>query len=362
MAVIQKVEVFQNPLELKKPFVISLEKFTHANNLVVVIHDNEGRIGYGECSPFPTINGETMKAGYTIASQFAYSIIGFEVLDFKVAMSNLESKIFGNFSVKSAFDIALHDLAAQVRNIPLYEFWGPPQWTVLATDYTVSLGTADEMAAAAQAIKTAGYPAIKVKIGGKPEADLQRLRAIRAVVGDDIPLRLDANQGWDFAGALQVLTALNGWNIEFCEAPISRRLYHRLPELRKQVPVPIMADESCFDHYDAQRLLGAGACDYLNIKLGKAGGLTEARKILKVAESFSAKVQIGGFLESRLGFTAAAHLALSSPAVQFIDMDTPLMMKDDPVEGGIKYKANGVVELPTGNGLGASYRPGTAAL
>lgn len=353
MPTIHKIEVFQLSLELKNPFVISLESFTHAKNLVVAITDSEGRTGYGECSPFPTINGETMKGAYTIATEFAYSVIGFEVLDFKVAMANLESKIYGNFSVKSAFDIALHDLAAQVRNIPLYEFWGPPQWKILATDYTVSLGAATDMAAAALEIKNAGYSAIKLKVGGQPLDDLERLHAIRAAVGDEIPLRLDANQGWDEKGAFTVLSALEGWNIDFCEEPISRRLFHRLPALRSQVPVPLMADESCFDHHDAERLFAAGACDYVNIKLGKAGGLTEARKILAVAESYDAKVQIGGFLESRLGFTAAAHLALSSPTVQFIDMDTPLMMKDDPVIGGIRYQHGGIIALPEGSGLGA---------
>lgn len=262
--------------------------------------------------------------------------------------------IYANYSVKSAFDIALHDLAAQERGIPLYAFWGRPQMSLLQTDYTVSLGEPVQMAVDALAIKERGFATIKVKLGGLPAVDVERVKAIRAAIGHSIPLRLDANQGWNFSAALTVLRAVGDDNIQFCEAPIPRHSSNKLPTLRQQVPVPIMADESCFDHHDAKRLLAAGACDYINVKLGKSGGLLEARLILEVAEEYGIKVQIGGFLESRLGFTAAAHLALSSPAVAFVDMDTPMMFSEDPVQGGITYDREGRISLPAGNGLGAS--------
>lgn len=357
MPILQSIDVYQLPIALKKPFTIALESFTHAKNLVVQLTDEEGRTGWGECSPFPSINGETMETAFSLSKQISTQLLGKEALDFKVAMQTINSQLFGNYSLKSAFDIAFHDLVAQYRNQPLYEFWGPPQWSVLQTDYTVSLGSVAEMATTASWIKEQGFPAIKVKLGGTYAEDMARLHAIREVVGDEISLRLDANQGWDVTTATQILTALSDWNIDFCEAPINRRLYHLLPAISAAVPVPIMADESCFDAHDAERLLAAKACTYLNVKLGKAGGLTEARRILRVAEKYRAQVQIGGFLESRLGFTAAAHLALSSPTVKFIDMDTPLMFADDPVTGGISYSSNGMIELPVGNGGGAGIKP-----
>jgi L-alanine-DL-glutamate epimerase-like enolase superfamily enzyme len=115
-----------------------------------------------------------------------------------------------------------------------------------------------------------------------------------------------------------------------------------------------MADESCCDQFDAERLIEIGACDLINLKLGKSGGIFKALKIIKLAESAGIDIQIGGFLESRLGFTAAAHLAHCSENVKHIDFDTPLMFSHDPISGGIQYGSHGEITLPTGVGLGAS--------
>ncbi|HBB92797.1 MAG TPA: dipeptide epimerase, partial [Bacteroidales bacterium] len=92
-----------------------------------------------------------------------------------------------------------------------------------------------------------------------------------------------------------------------------------------------MADECCSDHHDLERLIGLGACDRVNIKLGKSGGLFNAMKMIRLAEQAGVWVQVGGFVESRLGFTASAHLALASDCVKWCDFDTPMMLEEDPV-------------------------------
>jgi L-alanine-DL-glutamate epimerase-like enolase superfamily enzyme len=144
-------------------------------------------------------------------------------------------------------------------------------------------------------------------------------------------------------------------NIQHCEEPVLKQNFLDLPEIRKASKIPIMADESCCDHLDAARLIRVNACDLFNVKLGKSGGIYKAKKIFKLAEENNINIQVGGFLESRLGFTASAHLALSSPNVKFIDFDTPLMFEEDPVSGGIRYGKNGVIEVPTTSGLGAAF-------
>jgi len=115
-----------------------------------------------------------------------------------------------------------------------------------------------------------------------------------------------------------------------------------------------MADESCCDHLDAARLIKIKACDLFNIKLGKSGGIFKALKILRLCEKNNIDVQVGGFLESRLGFTASAHLAMCSEKVKYFDFDTPLMFSEDPVEGGIAYGESGRIDLSESNGLGAT--------
>ena len=114
-----------------------------------------------------------------------------------------------------------------------------------------------------------------------------------------------------------------------------------------------MADESCCDHHDAKRLIQLGACDMFNLKLGKSSGLFKAKKIIALAEKANLKMQVGGFMESKITMTANAHLALTSKNILYCDFDTPLMFAEDPVSGGIIYKDEGSIEVPRTIGLGA---------
>ena len=126
-----------------------------------------------------------------------------------------------------------------------------------------------------------------------------------------------------------------------------------LPEVRKESPIPIMSDESCGDEHDAERLIQLGACDYMNIKLGKSGGIFKALKMVKIAEANNMHLQVGAFMESRLAMTAFAHFSLCSPVIEHYDFDTCIMFSEDPVSGGIVYEKNGVVRVPEVAGLGA---------
>lgn len=350
---ITQIEVYQFPVKLKKPFVISLGSFDYAENVVVVVRTDEDLTGFGECSPFMPINGESMETCFIVANYLAKSLIGKNPLDIEACSETMDRTIFGNSSIKSAFDIALYDIASQAAGQPLYAFLGGKNDKILKTDYTVSLNEPQQMVADAQEIKNRGFEVIKVKLGNDPEKDIFRIKAIRKQIGDEIPLRLDANQGWNVDSAIRVLNELADLNIQFCEEPIPRWNYMELPRIRKASNVMIMADESCCDHHDAQRLIDLGAAPSFNIKLGKSSGIFKAQKIIKLAEIANLQLQIGGFLESRIGFTASAHLALTSNTVKFCDFDTPMMFSDDPVLGGINYGANGLVTVPEVPGLGA---------
>jgi L-alanine-DL-glutamate epimerase-like enolase superfamily enzyme len=114
-----------------------------------------------------------------------------------------------------------------------------------------------------------------------------------------------------------------------------------------------MADESCGNHHEAARLIALQACDYFNIKLGKAGGMFNGLKIVALAEKANLHLQVGAMIESRLAMTAFAHFACSSPAIVHYDFDTALMFREDPVEGWIQYAPNGHIKLSTSPGIGA---------
>lgn len=352
---IEKITLHRLRIPLTKPFITSLGPNLEADNVVAIIRTSDGRIGHGECSPFWTINGETAETCLSVGAHLAKVLIGHGATDIEGAHGVMDRLIYGNNSIKSAFDIALHDLAAQAVDLPLWKFLGGKERSDLVTDYTVSIGEPEAMAADAEDIARRGYPVIKVKLGGDGDLDIRRIRAIRSRIAS-IPLRIDANQGWDPDTAIRVLNAIGDQGIQHCEEPIPRWQYMELRRVKEASPIPIMADESCCDHHDAQRLIELGACQRFNIKLGKSGGLFKARKIIDLAERAGMEVQIGGFLESRLAWSAAAALATTSHCAKHFDMDTPLMFQEDPVNGGLTYGANGTITLPQGIGIGASIR------
>jgi L-alanine-DL-glutamate epimerase-like enolase superfamily enzyme len=354
---IKDIAIYKLKIPLKEPFVISLGPINHVENIIVVIHTDEGLTGYGECSPYMTINGESMDTCFVVGQYLAKALIGQNALDPSGCMEIMDRVIYGNTSIKSAFDIALHDIAAQHAGLPLYQYLGGKKSKILQTDMTVSIGTPEKMKQDAIHFQQQGFPFIKVKLGEDVATDVARIKAIRDGIGNQIPLRIDANQGWKTADkAIAVLQALEPYHIEHCEEPISRWRFMELSKVSAATSIPIMADETCGDDHDAERLIQLKACSMFNIKLGKSSGFVKALKIIDLAAAAGIHLQIGGFMESRLGMTAAAHLALTNDSIHHCDFDTPLMFTADPVSGGIEYKNNGVIEVPDTPGLGATIK------
>lgn len=351
---IKQIEIFRSSIKLKEPFIISLGEMLFAENIIVRVTTNEGLIGFGECSPFASINGETIETCFIVGQKLAKNLLGRNPLDTGGCAELMDKAIFANSSIKSAFSIAIFDIASQFSGLPLFTFLGGNNNKQIITDYTISIGDPQKMADDALKIVESGFRIIKAKVGRSGVEDIERIKQIRMAIGIDIPIRIDANQGWEKMEAINTLQALGDYNIQFCEEPIPVWDFMQLPEIRKKSPVQVMADESCFDHHDAKRLIDISACGFFNVKLGKSAGFTKALKIVELAEENGVKMQVGGFLESRIGFTASAHLALVSDSIEYFDFDSPLMMEEDPVIGGITYEKGGAVLLSDTPGLGAT--------
>ncbi|HWI90296.1 MAG TPA: dipeptide epimerase [Flavisolibacter sp.] len=353
--IIQSIEIYKLFIDLKEPFVISLGPQNDVQNIIVIIRAKDGYAGYGECSPYMSINGESVDTCFIVGQYFAKVLKGKNALDIQGCIELMDKTIYGNSSIKSAFDMALYDIAAQHSGIPLYKFLGGEKNKVLETDYTVSIGDPQKMKADAIKIKEQGFPAVKVKLGESKDKDVERIKAIREGIGMDHPLRIDANQGWQTAAnAVEVLKALAKYKIEYCEEPILRYRFMELNKISEISPIPIMADESCSDEHDAERLIQLNACKMFNIKLGKSSGLYKGLQIAQLGAKANFTMQVGGFMESRLGMTASAHLALANDHIHHCDFDTPLMFTEDPVIGGIKYLDKGIIDVPDTPGLGAA--------
>lgn len=354
--VITKIEIFKLNISLKEAITVSLGSFNETLNIAIKIHTNqEGLYGVGEACPTPFITGDIEGSNFEFAKILAELIKGKNPLEVEDRIFEIERALKFNPTIKSAFDMALYDILGKFANMPLYAVLGGKNNRKITTDMTVYLSTPEKMAKLALAYQKAGFPAIKVKLGEGTKIDVARIKAIREVIGMEIPLRIDANQGWDTVTAINTLKELEKYNIEHCEEPIPRWNNTDLAYIRSKSPIPIMADESIFDHYDAYRLASMKACDYFNIKLAKSGGLNSALKIVSIAESAGIKSQVGCMSETRLSLTALAHLVVARKNIVHFDMDSAFPHSIDPVIGGITYHEGGEVKVPDTPGIGADF-------
>jgi o-succinylbenzoate synthase len=352
---ITSIDIYKSDIELKEPFRIAIMEIAAAHSLFIKINTTEGVYGIGEASPMWGISGETQAIGLAGASDLARLLLHKDPFNIEERMVEINRYLVHNSSLKSAFDMALYDVLGKAAGIPLYAVLGGGK-RFFWTDNTVGIDDPDCMAEKAMEIKKQGFRAIKIKLGTTFSKDVERVKKIRKAIGDDLPIRLDANQGWDYRTGVRILKTLEPMGIEYCEQPVARWDYENMRRIRQNTPIAITADESLFDHHDAFKLASRGCCDYFNIKLSKSGGIHTAIKINGIAESAGISCMIGCMMETRVGLSAAAHLAYAKPNIQYADLDSCFALKEDPVIGGAQYKAGDII-LPDNPGHGADIDP-----
>jgi L-alanine-DL-glutamate epimerase-like enolase superfamily enzyme len=352
---ITSIDLFKADIPLKDPFRIAVMEMTAAQNVFVRINTDDGLVGWGEASPFWKLCGETQAIDLAAAQDLARLIKDKDPLAIDDRMAEIDGFLKNNSQIRAAFDIALHDLLGKAAGLPLYRGLGGGG-RPLRTCLTIAIGESRAMAEKAAAAVGRGFGIVKIKLGTSAKADVERVRMIRDTVGPEVTLRIDANQGWDVPTALAVLRAVQGMDVEYCEQPVPYWNLAALKGIHDRSPVPIVADEHVFDHHDAFRVLAADAADYVNIKLSKSGGVRTGQKAAAVVDAAGKACMIGCMMESRLGLTAAAHLASAMGHFKFFDLDSAHLLAADPVVGGMRYEKDMVV-LDERPGLGAEVDP-----
>ena len=352
---ITRVDIYKVDIAFHEPFRIAIMEFTSAQSVFIKISTGDGHYGFGEANPTWAITGETQSTNLAAAEDLARLIVGKDPRDIEGRMREIDGFLVHNSTIRSAFDMALYDLLGKISGLPLYALLGGAHRSFW-TDNTIGIDTPGAMASKAEKYKEQGFQAIKVKLGTTRDADVERITQIRQVVGQDIPIRVDANQGWDLKTAVNTLRSLEPMGIEYCEQPIAHWDFDNMRRIREQTSIAIMADESLFDHHDAFRLASMGCCDYFNIKLAKSGGIHTALKINAIAEGAGIRCMVGCMTETRLGLSAAAHLVSSRPNICYADLDGYLFLKEDPIVGGAAYRV-GEITVPDTPGHGADVDP-----
>lgn len=351
MTVIKSIATYRTAVPLIKPFKTALRTVTVAEAVIVHILTEDGRSGFGEAPPTHVITGDSLASIEFAVEVIAAGLIGLDIRRREIIFEKLHKAIIGNPSAKAAVDIALYDLMAQQSGLPLVQFLGGYR-EELETDFTVSVNSPEEMAEDAAGYIKDGFDVLKVKVGiDTVEKDIERITAIRKKVGYDVLLRLDANQGWEAKSAVRAIGMMEdaGLGIELIEQPVHAKDIEGLKFVTDHTMTPIMADESIFSPNDALKVLQLRAADLINIKLMKSGGIHQALKINALAEAHGVQCMTGSMIESKLSVSAVAHFAASQPNITRFDFDTPLMLKEDNVPGGIQY---------TGKTIRFSDKPG----
>ena len=349
------VDIFVYDLPLASPFRIAIGTMQAANDVLVRIRTDAGLTGVGEACPFPPITGETQASNLAAAKALREIVMGRNPLAIERLFRDYGALVHSNPSAAAAFDTALYDILGQLAGLPLFRLLGGDK-KEFESDITVDLDEADVMAARARGFVEDGFETIKIKVGQVRDADLRRLEAIRAAVGGAIKLQIDANQGWSPATARDTLKRMERFDILFVEQPVKASDLIGLRSVKEASPIPVMADEAAFGPADVFTLARAEACDSINIKLMKAGGLGAMIRMAHVAESANMPCMVGCMLESRLGLTAAAHVAGAHDNVVWTDLDGHSSHTVDPVIGGMIF-SRGRVTLPETPGIGADVDP-----
>ena len=337
---------------LRHPFVTAARRTEAVEYVVAEVELAGGTVGQGSAAETVAVTGEdaasilaALDGPLVAALRGARGTIG-------ELSARIAAAMPGATSAKAALEVALHDAWARAAGRPLVELLGGSAVATMRNDMTVSLEEPATMAERAREAVAAGHEILKIKLGHDIAEDRERLAAV-VEAAPSARLRLDANQGWLPDQAVEIITGFekDGLPVELVEQPVAAGDVEGLARVTAAVSLPIMADEAVWSAADAHRLIEARACDLLNIKLAKTGGLRGAIEVAEAARRAGIDCMLGAMMEPRISITAAAHLALAHPAITMIDLDPPAWFASALPRGGI-VQERGVLRLSGGPGLG----------
>lgn len=352
--IIKDVVLKRLRVPLIKPFKTALRTCTVAEDIVVMVIADTGEIGYGEAPPTAVITGDTNESVVgVIENTIKNAIIGMDITNIEGIMEKINNSSVRNMSGKAAVDMAIYDLFGKYHKAPLYSLLGGYRKSV-SSDITISINDVEEMQQDSIKAIQQGFTTLKIKVGKDAiKDDISRIKGIREVVGKDIAIRLDANQGWTAKNAIRSIRKLEDLDldIELVEQPVKAWDIEGLKYVTDNVTTNILADESVFTYTDAFRVLSTRSADLINIKLMKCGGIHNALKINAIAESCGVECMIGCMIESKISISAAVHLACGKKNITMYDLDAPFLLSNDPTKGGVVLDKS-VLSITDKPGLG----------
>lgn len=303
-----QITVRHMKMPMKFPFTTSFGTIDEKEFLLIEAIDQSGTVGWGEAVAFvaPWYTEETLKTTWHMLEDFLIPILLHKEVGHPDEVSALFSSIRRNCMAKSSIEGAIWDIYAQQTKQSLAKALGGHKEQI---EVGVSVGIQSSIEALIELLKShvnKGYKRVKVKI--KPGHDVEVIRAIRAEM-PDLPLMVDANSAYTL-NDMDVLQQLDAFNLLMIEQPLAVDDIVDHAKLQRKIKTPICLDESITSYEDARKAIELGSCGIINIKIGRVGGLTEARRIHDLCKENKIPVWCGGMLEAGIG--RAHNIALTS--------------------------------------------------
>ncbi|WP_107666502.1 dipeptide epimerase [Cyanothece sp. BG0011] len=340
------------PFTVHKRFPLTISRGTTASNTNLWVKiESDGIEGWGEASPFSVVKGNKINREQLQQelTQIIPSLSKFHPLERQeIEIVLLDNNL--NSSLRAAIDTALYDWLGKKVNLPLWKLWGLNGDRLFSTSVTIGISSPEN---AVKRVKNwldfMEVNLLKIKLGSPEgiEADKAMILAIRKET-PHLPLTVDANGGWTLKEAIHMSDWLKKQNVKYIEQPLNVGDEGNLPSLYERSPLPIFVDESCFNSHDIIKL--SPYIHGINIKLMKAGGLTEVMRMISIAKVCKLQVMYGCYSDSGLANTAMTHLAAYA---DYLDLDSHLNLIDDPFQGVILKE--GKLMLSHLPGLGVKY-------
>jgi L-alanine-DL-glutamate epimerase-like enolase superfamily enzyme len=355
---IERVEVFGVAMPLVGEYKNAYLSKSVVKSAVVRITASGGAVGYGNIDPTPGYSKESIDDSLRmLETRLAGLVMGMDPANVHMVLAKMESAVDGYLDAKAAIEMACVDLSARVAGMPVYTYLGGAVKDRLQFNAWIGILPPDEAAKETLQWKTQGFRSAKIKVGGKIEADRDRVKAIREAVGADFNLRIDANAGYDADTSIKLAGMVAPFNLQLFEQPVPADDIAGMARVRKAanaVGVPIMADESVLDHASLIRIIRMDAADIVKVKVMKQGGFLNTRRMIATAEAAGIRCVVGhGF---GLGVNTMCEIMLAATSANVIDgleCVGPLKTRDDIVTHKLDL-TKGSIALPAGPGLGVT--------
>ncbi|HVB77937.1 MAG TPA: enolase C-terminal domain-like protein [Candidatus Nitrosotalea sp.] len=326
-------------------------ELTEARHVILQLHTDQGLTGLGEAVPRPSVYGETMES-ITAAMRdlLLPPVLGLDALDVEKVWARW-SRVVANTTAKAAIDMALHDIAGQMAQMPLYKMLGG--WSDGHVRLAMPLGISDlaDVVRRAGAALEQGFDTLKLKIGRDSGHDVAVVQAVRRAVGPQAKLYVDANQGYTAREALRVIPRLEEFGIELVEEPVPVEDVAGRTRIAHSVAIPLLLDESITTSADVLREIQLGNAGALSIRSPRSG-FTATRKMLGLAEAASVPCLVGSHRELGVGTAASAHLAAAYRCMRYpAELGVHTTLEDGLLEEPIQI-VGGWLTAPSGPGLG----------